>query len=92
MPSSQYPVPGPYTSPDPCLYAIYAGLTSGLDRECIPESALGPKAASAEPSILTHRSMHNIHRSMHNIHSKDPQPSLTPVHVHILMILSSGGG
>ena len=68
------------------------GLISGLGGECIPELALGPKAASAEPLILTHRSMHNIHRSMDNIHLKDLQPSLTPVHVHILTILSSGLG
>ena len=53
--SVQYLVTTPQTSPNSCLYAISADSTSGLSGECVPELALGPKAASAVLLISAYR-------------------------------------
>jgi len=53
--SVQYLVSAPQTSPNSCPYAISLDLTSELSGECIPELALGHKAASVVPLLSAHQ-------------------------------------
>ena len=54
MPSAQYLLPVPRTSPNPGPYAISVNSTIRLGEKCNPEPALGPEAAAAVASISTH--------------------------------------
>ena len=64
MPSAQYPLPAPRISLNPSPHAISINSTSGLGGKCIPEPALGPKAAalsiSTEPPARSCTAPHTI--------------------------------
>ena len=55
MSSSQYPLPAPRISPNPYLHVISVNSSSRLGGKCIPDPAVGPKAAAAVPSVSASR-------------------------------------